>query len=378
MKIAVFYNLGFSGAKRTVFEHVKGLQALGNTVDVYTIDSEHDIFDPGSVAHKEYRYEYIQRSINFPFLKHVTQDLSDFYVLKSLHKKIAREIDSKHYDIALVHTDRLTQAPFILRFLKTKNVYFCLEPLKIAYEYGLWISENFSFLNKIYEGFNRTTRKRIDRENARAANETYAISYFGRELMIQSFDLYPKVSYLGVHPQKFKPQKIKKKNQVLFVGQKITMNGYAYAQEAIQLIPKEIRPELRVLSISKNKKERLTDEEIITLYNESLITLSLSNFDTFGLVALESLSCEVPVIAFNVAGYRETMVDGKTGYLVDFSAQEIADKITYLIQNPDKAKQMGKEGRKWIEEKWTWEQQIKHLERLLLSQYGIHKKSKNI
>ena len=153
MKIAVFYNLPFSGAKRTVFEHVKGLKKLGHYVDVYTLDKEHDIFDPGSVADKEYRYVYKQKIINLPFLKKITSDMSDFYLLKSVHKKIACDIDKKKYDITLIHTDKFTQAPFILHFLITKNVYFCLEPLKIAYEYGLRISDDFHFLNKLYDNF---------------------------------------------------------------------------------------------------------------------------------------------------------------------------------------------------------------------------------
>lgn len=365
MKIAVFYNLPFSGAKRTVFEHAKGLNSLGHTVDVYTLDQEHDIFDPGSISKHEYRYKYRQKIIPLPFLRHFTQDLSDFYLLKMIHKKIAHDIDSRQYDIALIHTDQLTQAPYVLRFLKTKKVYFCLEPLKIAYEYGLKISDNFSILNKTYEAWNRYMRKRIDRENAMAADKTLTISYFGRELMIQAFDLYPGISYLGVNVKQFKNLRLSKKNQVLFIGQKLKMNGFDYAQEALNLIPKKIRPDLKVLSISKNKKERLTDSEIIKLYNESKITLSLSNLDTFGLVALESLACEVPVIAFNVAGYRETMRNGKTGFLVDFSPEEIAKKIMYLLDKPEKIEQMGKYGRTWVEEAWTWEKQIKRLEEFL-------------
>lgn len=366
MKIAVFYNLSFSGAKRTVLEHVKGLRALGHNVDVYTLDTEHDIFDLGKIADNEYRYEYRQKIINVPFLRRIVKDLSDFVLLKSIHKKIAQDIERKKYDIALIHVDKLTQAPFILRFLKTKNVYFCLEPLKIVYEHGLRISDNLSFPNKIYEACNRYIRKRIDRENARAAQHSIAISYFGRELMIQAFDLYPKISYLGVDTTQFANLHIAKKNQVLFIGQKLKFNGYEYALEAIKLIPEKIRPELRVLSISKDKHKRLSDEEIVKLYNESLVTLSLSNFDTFGLVALESLACEVPVVAFNVAGYRETMIDEKTGYLVDFSSQEIANKIIMLLQNKKLRDKMGKSGREWVEEQWTWRKQIKNLEALLM------------
>jgi len=374
MKIAVFYNLTFSGAKRTVLEHVKGFKALGHSIDVYTLDADRDIFDPGNAADNEYRYTYKQAVINIPFLKRVIRDLGDFILLKAVHRRIAQDIDSKEYDIALIHTDRLTQAPFVLRYLKTKNIYFCLEPLKMVYEYGLRTPDNLSFFNKAYEACNRYIRRKIDRENARASDHSLAISYFGRELMIQAFDMYPKVSYLGVNVNQFKNLNIPKKNQILFVGQKLKLNGYAYALEAIKLIPQKIRPELKILSISKDLNKRLSDKEIVKLYNESLITLSLSNFDTFGLVALESLACGVPVIAFNVAGYRETMINEKTGYLVDFSAQEIADKLIFFIKNPKFRNEMGKAGREWVKKQWTWKKQIKNLE-TLLAKYGVYKKN---
>lgn len=365
MKIAVYYNLTFSGAKRTVFEHVKGLKALGNSVDVYTLNKDQDIFDPESISDNKFIYEYKQKTVNVPFLNSVVRDFSDFILLKSIHKKIAQDIDNRKYDAALIHTDKFTQAPFVLRFLRTRKVYICLEPLKMAYEYGLRAPDNLSLPNKMYEAFNRYMRKKIDRENARESDFSIAISCFGRELMIQAFDLYPKISYLGVNTQQFKNFNIPKKNQILFIGQKLKLNGYDYALEAMSLIPKNIRPELKIISISKNENERLSEEAIVRLYNESLITLSLSNFDTFGLVAMESLACEVPVIAFNAAGYRETMIDGKTGYLVDFNSQEIANKIITLMQSQKLRYKMGKFGRKWVENRWTWDKQINDLNRML-------------
>lgn len=366
MKIAVFYNLPFSGAKRTVFEHTKGLKSLGHTVDIYTIDPQDDIFDPARVADIQYTYKYKPYTIPLPFIKRLTQDLSDFFQLKRLHKKIAHNIDARNYDIVLVHTDKFTQAPFLLQFLKTKNVYFCLEPLKIAYEYGLRVPDELSLLNRVYESANRSFRKKIDRENARSADYSLAISYFGRELMIQAFDLYPNISYLGVDTSLFKNIHSPKKNQILFVGQKININGYDVAMKAVKLIPEKVRPELKVLSISSNKTGRLSDQEIVKLYNESLLTLCLSNLDTFGLVTLESLACGVPVIAYNVAGYRETMQDGKTGFLVDFDVQQIADKIKTLISEPTLREKMGEYGENLIQQNWTWSQHIKHLEEILL------------
>lgn len=367
MKIAVFYNLKFGGAKRVVYEHVKGLASRGHHLTVYTTDQYSDSFDPGSAAHEEYRYALNEKNLNIPVLGRIQKDLTTFISLKNLHHKIAQEIDQSDYDIVLVHTDTLTQAPFILQFLKTENVYFCLEPLRIAYEYGLKIPHNFPFFLKPYEILTRYHRKMIDQTNARAARNTLALSLFDREYMIHAYDLFPKVSYLGVNEKIFRPLSIAKKNQVFFLAEKLKLSGYDYAMQALEKIPKAIRPELKILSWTKDPAKRLSDTEVVKLYNESLVTLSLSTYDTFGLIPLESMSCSTPVIAFNVAGYRETMLDHKTGFLVDFNAQEIADKIMFLQKNPEKAQEMGKAGREWIEKTWTWEKQIIILEKLLLS-----------
>ena len=111
---------------------------------------------------------------------------------------------------------------------------------------------------------------------------------------------------------------------------------------------------------------------MVNIYNQSLVTLSLSRFDTFGLVPLESMACGVPVIALNVAGYRETIKNKETGFLIDFNAKEIAEKIIYLLENPVIREEIGKNGRKWIEENWTWKKQIKNLEIILR---GVVKKT---
>lgn len=367
MKIAIFYNLAFGGAKRVVYEQVKGLKTLGHTVDIYTTDEGHDIFDPGAIANNEFRYIFSPRIIPLPFIKRVSKDFGTFYTLKQLHKKIAGDIDRKNYDAALIHTDTITQSPFLLRFLKTKNLYFSLEPLRLSYEYSLRISGDIKGINFLYEYVTRYMREKIDRENALAATAMSTISLFGREYAILAYDLYPHILYIGVDEKVFKKKKIKKKNQILFIGQKVSLNGYEYAFKAMEYLPKKNRPELKVVSLAKTEKERLTEDELITLYNESLVTLSLSTFDTFGLITIESLACETPVVAFNVAGYRETMIDEKTGFLVDFDAKQIAEKVQYLLKHPEIAEKMGAFGRKWIEEKWTWEKQIKDLEKVLVS-----------
>ncbi len=369
MKIAVFYDIAFSGAKRVVKEHVKGLRSLGHVVDVYTTDKAIDDFDPGIEANNKYFYPLQnQKKTRIKMFNRLINDyFYTFHILRKIHKIIAKDIDTKEYDIVLVHTDISTQSPFLLRYLKTQSVYFCLEPLRNAYEYSLRFKEKVSILNVIYENINRWIRKNIDRKNTLFAKHILALSLFGRERIIAAYDLYPQISYLGVDEKKFKPKKIKKKKQVFFVAEKQYIYGYDLAEKAMSLIPKNIRPSFKIVSWKKNNSERLTDEELVDIYNQSLVTLSLSRFDTFGLVPLESMACGVPVIALNVAGYRETIKDNITGFLTDFDPQEIANKIIYLLNNLDKVEEMGKNGRKWIEEQWTWDKQTKQLEKILIN-----------
>jgi hypothetical protein len=114
----------------------------------------------------------------------------------------------------------------------------------------------------------RLIRKRIDQDNARSARHTIALSLFGRECMISSFDLYPKINYLGVDESIFKPMKTKKKRQVLFVAEKQYIYGYDLAVAAMQLIPKAKRPELKFVFGTKND-QRISEAELIKIYNES-------------------------------------------------------------------------------------------------------------
>lgn len=365
MKIAVFYNISFSGAKRVVKEHVLGLKKLGNQVDVYTTDTQSDIFDPKVEADNKYIYTFSPKSVRVPVLGRLKSDFFDtFFVLRLVHKKIAKDIDSRNYDIVLVHTDINTQAPFLLRYIKTNCVYYCLEPLRNAYEYSLRL-QKASLINKLYENLNRFIRKQIDRKNARSAGNILTPSLFARERIIAAYDLYPKVSYIGIDETLFKQVKVKKKNQVFFVADKSYIYGYDLAKKAMDLIPKEIRPEFKIVSWKKNNSERLSDEELVKEYSESMLSLSLSRFDTFGLVPLESMACEIPVIALNVAGYRETVKNDETGFLVDFDTKEIAEKIIYLINNPAKAREIGQTGRSWVEKNWTWDMQVIRLNELL-------------
>ena len=80
-----------------------------------------------------------------------------------------------------------------------------------------------------------------------------------------------------------------------------------------------------------------------------------SVYEPFGLINLEAMACEAPVVASAVGGIVEVVEDGKTGVLVPPAQPEaLADAIGRVLANPTLARDMGRAGRKRVEEKFSW------------------------
>lgn len=75
-----------------------------------------------------------------------------------------------------------------------------------------------------------------------------------------------------------------------------------------------------------------------------------------GIVFLEASATGVPVIAGCSGGAPETVRHNKTGLLVDGrSVNQIADAVTELLADPDRAAAMGAAGRDWVCAQWRWD-----------------------
>src|SRR6266581_3264845 len=76
------------------------------------------------------------------------------------------------------------------------------------------------------------------------------------------------------------------------------------------------------------------------------ILLLPSELESFGLVALEAMSCEVPVIATRVGGIPEVVRDGIDGYLYEVGdVQAMADGCLSVLNNPKVRENLGKAAR---------------------------------
>ncbi len=87
--------------------------------------------------------------------------------------------------------------------------------------------------------------------------------------------------------------------------------------------------------------------------------------DPFPTVAMEAGVYGLPVVASRSGGLPEIIEDGVTGWLFDQNVPEqLAERIARLIQNPDKARQMGRAGRERVFKHFTVERMVMDFEAL--------------
>lgn len=115
--------------------------------------------------------------------------------------------------------------------------------------------------------------------------------------------------------------------------------------------------------------ETLPKEDIITLYSHASVFVCPSVYEPFGIINLEAMACETPVVGAAVGGIPEVIVPGETGLLVPFDplsaedaepadpakyARDLAEAVNTLIADPEKLKSMGSKARQRVIEQFSW------------------------
>ena len=111
-------------------------------------------------------------------------------------------------------------------------------------------------------------------------------------------------------------------------------------------------------------------EEMPVAYRIASLVCSCSiEPEAFGRVSVEAQSMEIPIIASNIGGSKETIVDNKTGLLFKSGdAKDLAEKITTIMQKDyNSMKSMGFEGRKNVLKKFD-------VDKMCLSTFTEYKK----
>jgi glycosyltransferase involved in cell wall biosynthesis len=100
---------------------------------------------------------------------------------------------------------------------------------------------------------------------------------------------------------------------------------------------------------------RVSNEELLELYNRATILTSPSLYEGFGLPAAEAMACEKAVIATTAPAFPEVMEHGKTGWLVaPADGPALAEGIRLLLGDEELRRRLGKAARQSIIERFNW------------------------
>jgi alpha-maltose-1-phosphate synthase len=113
----------------------------------------------------------------------------------------------------------------------------------------------------------------------------------------------------------------------------------------------------------------LPREDVIVLYTHASIFVCPSVYEPFGIINLEAMACETPVVAAAVGGIPEVVVHGETGLLVPFEpessqdfepmvpeqfSKDLASAVNRLLDDPATMQAMGRKARERVERYFSW------------------------
>jgi len=116
-------------------------------------------------------------------------------------------------------------------------------------------------------------------------------------------------------------------------------------------------------------REMVSREAVRQLYSHAALFVCPSVYEPFGIINLEAMACERPVVASAVGGIPEVVVDGETGLLVPVAlraddpmspqdpaafARDLASAVNRLMGDPSLRRRMGKAGRRRALEHFSW------------------------
>jgi len=171
---------------------------------------------------------------------------------------------------------------------------------------------------------------------------------------------------------------------VLFVGRITRQKGIMHLLRAAEQLPDDIAivlcasspdtPELgQEVSAQIDKlsamrtgvhwiKDQLPRPELVQVLSGATVFACPSIYEPLGIVNLEAMACEIPVVASDVGGIPEVVVDGETGYLVHYDVNDsmtfenkFAAALTKVVADRAHATAMGQAGRARAITEFGWD-----------------------
>lgn len=205
---------------------------------------------------------------------------------------------------------------------------------------------------------------------AKKATKIICSSNFVRNTILKKYTFKSIVIFPGVDISLFKPNsEIKReKNLILFVcsyKKMQKMKGLYFLLDAVNKLPEaKVRlvgeqsdfTDKRIIPVGIKKGKDLVEE----MQKASVVVLpSLAPMESFGMVLIEAMACQTPVIGTNIGGIPEAIEDGIDGFIVPAKdSKALALAISKLMADKELASYMGRCGEAKVREKFIWKTRV--------------------
>lgn len=143
---------------------------------------------------------------------------------------------------------------------------------------------------------------------------------------------------------------------------RLVLAGRGSLRDSLQQRVAELRLQHAVEILGRVPHERVP--ELIRSF-DIMVMPSVFDSETFGVAAIEASACGVPVVASRVGGVAEAVIDGQTGLLVrPCDAQALARACIQLIDEPQRRRDMGAAGRRFVQRYYVWENNARQMEEI--------------
>jgi len=234
----------------------------------------------------------------------------------------------------------------------------------------------------------------IEKAAVEAADRVIAVSTRMREDILAHFGVEPRrvvVVHNGIDPDRFRHTEARdaldrlgvRPPYALFVGRVTDQKGIFHLLEAARALPPGVQLVLCASApdtpeIEARLRRAVPDhpnvlwidamvpvDTVVQLYSHAAVFVCPSVYEPFGLINLEAMACETPVVASAVGGILEVVEDGVTGLLVPPARpDELAAALRRVLENPELGRRLGRAGRRRVEERFSWASVAERTERV--------------
>lgn len=318
MKVALVHDYlrEFGGAERVL----KVLSEMYPKAVIYTA-----FFRRGGSCGDVFGNRKVKESFLAPILK-----FGNLYSpLRFLIPIVWRSMDLSKYDLVITSCSSYIARGFKIS-KKTKVIAYCHTPPKYLYGYETSVDWKKNILIKAYalivnhflRIFDYQSSLQVDEWIVNSENVKHRVKKFYRK---EAKVIYPPIEISDLIIQSI----IERQDYYLIVSRLVGGKGLLEAAKAAKELGFRLKIVGESVGYSRVKQEiidiggeieflgRVGDDDLIKIYRKAKGFIALAKDEDFGMTVVESQAVGTPVLAYNGGGFKETVIDGVTGVLIN-------------------------------------------------------------